>query len=107
MIKPGKKTQAWNRARAKLIKKFRKWGIESCELRFKGCTGKSFTGFAHKDKRRYLSEDELEDVVLACGNCHDYIEYQLPRAQMRETVERVIAIRTKRLNEQIVFGGSN
>lgn len=92
MIK-GKKTKNWERVRADLKKKFWNLEVTYCELGFKGCWRDNALGFAHGDKRRFLTEDELENlVILACNPCHQKIE-ELPRSEMREIVEKTIAKR--------------
>lgn len=85
----GKKTMAWEKARANLKQQFKKMNITSCELAFNGCLGDNYLGFAHKDKRRYLQPEELYEVCLACQKCHYYIE-RLPRPEMRAIIEAVI-----------------
>ena len=75
MIKLGKKTIAWQLVRAKLKDKFESMGITYCELNYPGCLVNNFLGFAHAKKRRCLKEEELEDVILTCVNCHTRLEY--------------------------------
>jgi|SRR3990167_1121845 len=86
-IKPGRKTIAWKLARAKLKDKFEDMGITYCELNYPGCLVNNFLGFAHAKKRRYLKEDELEEVILVCVNCHTKLEYS---PEMEKEVKRVI-----------------
>lgn len=73
MIKVGKKTIAWNKARKELVKEFKDWGITCCEIKLQGCTNGLYLGFAHTRKRRDVTD--LKRVVLACSNCHYKIEY--------------------------------
>lgn len=89
MIKPGKKTKAWNNARAKIKKQFMAWGITTCELKLEGCWKDNALGFAHLDKRRYLTAEDLTKVVLTCTPCHEQTEY-IGRKEMRELLEAII-----------------
>ena len=82
MIKKGKKTREWERARADLKKVYFEKGITYCELRFGvpggagDCTGGMFLGFAHRYKRNDpRCEHTFEKTILACTNCHHKIEY--------------------------------
>jgi uncharacterized protein YheU (UPF0270 family) len=90
----GKKTKAWDEAREKLKKQFAAWGITKCELNYEGCWRDNSLGFAHLDKRRYLTEADLMQVVLACNECHQTIEVQ-SREEMRKELEEVIKNRVK------------
>ena len=80
-IKKGKKTKAWDSARADLKKVYFNRGITSCELRFVGngvvgCSGGMFLGCAHRYKRRDPKcEHTFEQTILCCTNCHQVIEY--------------------------------
>lgn len=85
----GKKTKAWDEAREKLKKQFATWGITKCELNYEGCWRDNSLGFAHLDKRRYLTEADLMEVVLACNECHQAVEIQ-PRDQMKKELLEVI-----------------
>jgi uncharacterized protein YlxP (DUF503 family) len=91
----GKKTRAWRNCVVRLKKKFERMGITSCELKYEGCWRDESLGFAHGRKRRWLAEDELEQlVVLACNPCHDRIE-TLPADEMFSIVRETIAARTQ------------
>jgi hypothetical protein len=51
----------------------------TCELKLVGCCGSLCLSIAHRHKRRwYLNKggliNELNQVVLACANCHGIIE---------------------------------
>lgn len=89
MLGKGKKTKAWERSRQKLKKEFLEKGITTCEIRMYGCFNDNFLGFAHIDKRRFLTDEELMKVVLACQPCHDIVE-RWPREKMREFLENII-----------------
>jgi hypothetical protein len=89
-LRAGKKTIRWANIRAVLKQRFEQAGIITCELGFKGCWRDNALGFAHYDKRRFIAEEELWIVVLACNHCHDIVE-QLPRAQMKHLLLSVIA----------------
>lgn len=87
------KTAEWEKTRAKLKRKFFKWGVTNCELRIdRGCWLSNGLGFAHPDKRRFLKPAELDEVVLACNYCHDLIE-KLPREVMKEIIKTAIETR--------------
>lgn len=89
MIKLGKKTKAWDKARKELKIEFEQKGITTCELRFDGCWVSNWLSFAHIDKRNNLAPDELYSVVLACVPCHQVVE-RWPRLKMREYLENII-----------------
>lgn len=75
-MRVGNKKVSWDTTRAKLKKKFQEMGITSCELRMNGCTPFQFLGFAHTKKRADIkTQEDLEDVVLACTNCHQKVEF--------------------------------
>jgi len=89
MLKKGKKTLEWEQIRKKLKVEFEKRDITSCELRLAGCWINNALSFAHIDKRRFLSADQLRIVVLACVPCHSLIE-AWPREKMRIYLENII-----------------
>ena len=94
-LKPGKKTKAWARERAKLKPRFEKAGITACEFRYGACWHHNGLTFAHYKKRLNLKPGELGDpkkIALACINCHQHLE-GLPEAQMTRTILDVIAKR--------------
>jgi hypothetical protein len=75
------------------VVRFQVAGITSCELGYPGCFRNNFLSFAHSKKRRYItSQEELEEVCLACQKCHDDVEYS-GRKNMYNTVRSVIARR--------------
>lgn len=76
MKKGGHRTWQWARTRAKLKVRFERAGITRCELRVcTGCTGSHYLSFAHAVKRRFITtQQELEEVALACLACHQTIE---------------------------------
>lgn len=81
------KVSRWNYVRSKLKKEFESKGITSCELKYSGCMRDNFLSFAHAKKRRYLTDEELYIVILACQPCHHKIEYD---PNMQSIVEGVI-----------------
>lgn len=87
MKKRGKKSWAWHNTRDKLKKRFARVGITSCELRVCAeCAGSEMLSFAHSMKRRFITtQQELEEVALACIPCHDTIE-TLPHEDMKKIV---------------------
>ncbi len=92
MLKAGKRTREWDRIRAKLKPRFEAAGITRCEFGYDGCWRFNGLSFAHFDKRRFLSTQELEIAALACASCHPKLEI-LPRKVMKAIVLRVIANR--------------
>ena len=88
----GKKTKAWDRARAKIKPVFEAMGITRCEVRFPGCWGGEGLGFAHSLKRRNIHGDEMAEVVLACNCCHDILE-SLSEGEMARIVRGIIQAR--------------
>ena len=73
MIKAGKRTKAWTKARAELVEEFGTRGITRCEIRFNGiCWLNNALSFAHTRKRRNVVD--LKRVVLACVPCHQIVE---------------------------------
>lgn len=88
----GKKTAAWDRVRAKLKKQFFDLGIVRCEQ----CGTDSFLSFAHRLKRRFITDEaELMTVALLCVPCHQVIEHS-GHESMYEAVSRIIDNRNKR-----------
>lgn len=90
MIKPGKKTLAWNKAREELKKEFQAMGITTCEIKFDGCWRDNALSFAHTRKRRNVID--LKRVVLACIPCHDIVE-KWGEAKMEIFLEDIISNR--------------
>lgn len=92
MIRPGKKTREWERERAKLKKKFLQAGISYCEVMHDPayCWRNMGLGFAHSKKRRNIVGDEIREVILACPQCHQWLEYELSEKEMTEFVRNVI-----------------
>ncbi|HSE35658.1 MAG TPA: hypothetical protein VLG74_00055 [Blastocatellia bacterium] len=92
---PGKKTKAWDSARATIKRRFEKAGITTCELRGSekvphDCGNDNFLGFAHDAKRRKLAASDLYRVILICHFVHDIIEVWPPekmKAIVNETIE--------------------
>lgn len=85
----GKKTDEWEQARKELKKVFEANETTSCELKLSGCWDKNALTFAHIDKRRNLSPDELYAVVLACTPCHQKVE-AMPHEEMRKMLTKII-----------------
>ncbi len=92
MLGAGKATNLWNRIRRELKIRFEAAGITTCEFRYDGCWHNDGLGFAHADKRRYLTPVQLQVAALACAVCHDILE-RMPREEMRAAVMTVIANR--------------
>lgn len=90
MIKAGKKTKAWDKARAQLKKEFEEKGITTCELKLEVCWNNNALSFAHTKKRRNVTD--LKRVVLACVPCHQVVE-AWPEERMEEYLEDIISKR--------------
>lgn len=91
---PGKKTKAWDSARATIKRRFEKAGITTCELRGSKkvpheCGNDNYLGFAHDAKRRKLTPEDLYRVILVCNFAHDIIEFW-PAEKMRAIVNETI-----------------
>lgn len=93
---PGKKTQEWTVERKELIEEFEALGINSCELKLEGCWGKQGLGFAHRNKRRNLTREDLGQVVLLCNSCHGEIEL-LNNVRMMKIIDKIIKDRNSKL----------
>lgn len=90
----GKKTDKWNRTRAKLKRIFEAAGITRCEM----CFGTFALGFAHSKKRRFIQTDEdWEEVALLCQPCHEKIEHS-GHDNMLAAVREIIRRRTAKPN---------
>lgn len=85
----GKKTKEWADERKVLKEEFEKMGVTTCEIGLPGCAKNNFLGFAHLDKRRNLTKEDLPQVVLACNPCHDNVEL-LNRIRMRKILTEII-----------------
>ena len=91
----GKKMKAWDADRAKLKARFKDAGITICELRTDACTCDNYLGFAHSKKRRnVVTDQDREEVILVCNNCHDCIE-ALGETRMRARVLATIDARQR------------
>ena len=85
--------KGWEVTRLKLKRKFSEMGIEWCELGYKGCWHTNALSFAHSMKRRKIqTQEELEEVVLACIPCHKILE-EKPAPKMLEEVREKIRAR--------------
>lgn len=95
------KIQEWDEVRADLKLQFQNvLKITECEAKLSDCWVNNGLTFAHAKKRRYLSKEELYDVILCCIQCHTTIEnYQ--HSQMQEFVETIINNRNKTNNKDI------
>lgn len=91
---PGKKTKAWDKARATIKKRFEKAGITTCELRGvvpHECKVDNWLSFAHDGKRRKLRPEDLYRVILCCTIGHDVIEKwsaEKMKVIVNETIEK-------------------
>jgi hypothetical protein len=75
MIKKGKKTIAWEKARKELKKAYMEIGITHCEAKLEGCDGWGLS-FAHRYKRSdSRCSHTVKGTILACISCHTKMEY--------------------------------
>lgn len=96
-LRAGKKTKAWDSARATIKRRFEKAGITTCELRGSEkvpheCGIDNYLGFAHDAKRRKLTAEDLFRVILICNFAHDIIEVWPPE-KMKAIVDETIQCR--------------
>lgn len=90
----GPKTKDWERVRRELKCEFRARGITECELQFPGCWRDEGLTFAHRRKRRHITDEaELRRVALACLPCHTVAELQ-GEAKMFRLINSVIERRS-------------
>lgn len=93
LLKAGKKTRDWNDGRETLKKQFSAWGITECEIKLAGCTKDNFLGFAHTERRRHLTSEDVKNpnkVVLGCNPCHDFVDFEMGRKEGTELLESII-----------------
>lgn len=95
-LKPGEKTKEWEDIRGEVKVRFAKAKITKCELKRKGCWKDNALTFAHTDKRRKLTKEDLYNVVLACTPCHMEVE-ALPAQEMKKILEGVIKKRSVKI----------
>lgn len=87
------KTTQWAKIRKELKKEFEAKGITKCEMGLPGCWRDNGLSFAHLDKRRYLKEEDLKEVVLTCISCHQFVEYKgrpIMRSMLTKAIKRRI-----------------
>lgn len=88
-------------ARAAANRDMNKQGINYCEIRISGtCQGRSFLGWAHLVKSRYLvTAKDWRTAARSCAACHDIIE-AMTHSEMACVVREAIARRQeKAMNE--------
>lgn len=91
----GKKTREWERVRRQLKKRFMAANITRCEVKLPQCWHDDGLSFAHGKKRRFLTDNELSElVVLACPPCHTFLEGRTHDA-MLAIVEDIIKTRER------------
>lgn len=99
-IKSGKKTSQWEEFKVQLKDKFKNvLHITSCEAKLPNCWKSSGLTFAHAEKRRFLNNDTMGDVILCCINCHTIIE-QYPHKDMYDFVYSIINKRSRGKNDK-------
>ena len=91
--KIGKKGQDSLDAVEQMKKDFAEIGVINCEANLKGCWHNNALSFAHLDKRRYLSKEDLLVACLICVPCHTTIE-AWKRDKMRSFLQDIIDRRT-------------
>lgn len=99
-LKSGKKTSQWEEFKVHLKDKFKNvFKITSCEAKLPNCWNKTGLTFAHAEKRRFLTDDTMGDVILCCINCHTIIE-QYPHKEMYDFVYGIINKRSRGNNDK-------
>ncbi len=67
----------WQEIKPEVKNKFEEAGINSCEVRWEGCTGsyKLYRTFAHSLRRRRITtKEQMEEVLWACQHCHSILD---------------------------------
>lgn len=86
----------WPQTRAKLKPLYEEAGIMRCELELPGCTFGFSPSFAHSKKvREWESQEDAEEVIVACVTCHNFIE-ALGKKKVITMYEVVTKIRENR-----------
>lgn len=89
----------WDEIRPKLKKLFEEFGITQCELQLPHCKRGTFLSFAHSKKRReWAVPEDVEQVILTCNSCHQFIE-ALGNKKVITMEEVVVKIIENRYNE--------
>jgi hypothetical protein len=87
----------WPKTKKSLTYSFAQVNITCCEIQLPGCKRDSFLTFAHSRKRRYIkTQQQLEEVALACVLCHMRIE-ALPESEMTKIVQEIISERRRQM----------
>ena len=82
--------KGWESTRLALRKRFQKAGIDYCELHYAGCWVNNNLSFAHSMKRRKIrTQEELEEVIVACVPCHQILEVKPPEEMLRIVRETI------------------
>jgi hypothetical protein len=90
---PGKKTKAWDKARAALKVDHVAMGITTCEFQYPGCWHDEALSFAHSRKRDDPLFD-INEVAIACTPvCHHKLDVEMSHEEMYDAVMSVIARR--------------
>jgi hypothetical protein len=92
----GKKGKENIDANKQMHEMFKELGITSCEIKLENCWRDNALGYAHLDKRRFLSKEDLITGVLACVICHQKVEV-LPREEMKKILTKIIKKRKSTL----------
>lgn len=72
MVKIGKKTKDWLKAKPKLIEEYKEKKITACE----NCGSRFFMSLHHRPKRSTQNaKHDYEHTRLLCGKCHNWFEY--------------------------------
>lgn len=85
----GKKGKEDIIARSENKRAMEEMGITTCEIRFEGCWHNNALSFAHPDKRRNLTREDLRVAIVACVPCHQIIE-AWPHQKMKKFVLDII-----------------
>lgn len=93
---PKDRVKLWKRLLPKLKAEFEAMGVTRCEI----CGGTFALSFAHRKKRRMISdEQELRYVVLLCQKHHEALEHS-GHENMYEAITKIWEDRNNRLNSR-------
>jgi hypothetical protein len=90
---PGKKTKAWDKARAALKVDHEAMRVTTCEFQYPGCWYDEALSFAHSRKRSDPLFD-INEVAVACTPvCHHKLDVEMSHEEMYGAVKAAIARR--------------
>lgn len=71
MLKAGKKTREWRKAKKKLIKEYQLKEIRFCEV----CGSNFGLAFHHLKRRSRGGQHTFDNTVLLCAECHQKADH--------------------------------